>query len=122
MSASSNVNASNLENATSALKLPKLEISRFSGDSGKFVEFVISFTNVSLYNDSLTKSEKFLHLKSLLSGPVNNVVAGFELNEQNYDSCLELLKQRLGRKDYIINSYVTYIYMMLEILLKRKSS
>lgn len=95
------------ENSATALKLPKLEMSRFSGDSSNFMEFFNCFNSAIGSNDSLTKIEKFQYLKSLLSGPAYNVVAGFELNEKNYDSCIELLKQRYGRNDYIINSYMT---------------
>ncbi|GBL92837.1 hypothetical protein AVEN_51225-1, partial [Araneus ventricosus] len=101
------LNKSNIsENAASALKLPKLEIPRFSGDSN-FMEFFGCFDSAIGSNDSLSKIEKFQYLKSLLSPPAYNVVAGFELNEKNYDSCLELLKQRYGRTDFIINSYMS---------------
>ncbi|XP_055944625.1 uncharacterized protein LOC129975587 [Argiope bruennichi] len=93
-------------NAVSALKLPKLEIPRFSGDTN-FMEFLNCYNSAIGYNDSLTKIEKFQYLKSLLSPPAYNVVAGFELNEKNYDSCIELLNQRYGRKDFIINSYMS---------------
>ncbi|GFT76376.1 integrase catalytic domain-containing protein [Nephila pilipes] len=82
---SSNLNASNLENTASALKLPK---PRFSGDSGIFVELFNCFDNATGSNDSLTKIEKFLRLISLLSGHACNVVNGFKISEQNYDSCL----------------------------------
>ncbi|GBM03663.1 hypothetical protein AVEN_134897-1 [Araneus ventricosus] len=103
----SSLNKSNIsENAASALKLPKLEIPRFSGDSN-FMEFFGCFDSAIGSNDSLSKIEKFQYLKSLLSPPAYNVVAGFELNEKNYDSCLELLKQRYGRIDFIINSYMS---------------
>lgn len=104
-------NTSNTLSVTSehnihAIKLPKLEIPHFSGGSN-FMEFLNCFDNAIGSNESLSKIEKFQYLKSLLNPPAYNVVAGFELNEKNYDSCLELLKQRYGRSDFIINSYMS---------------
>ncbi|XP_042900642.1 uncharacterized protein [Parasteatoda tepidariorum] len=103
---SHNTSTETVEHTFSALKLPKLEIPRFSGDSN-FTEFLNCFNSAIGTNDSLSKIEKFQYLKSLLSPPAYNVVAGFELNDKNYDSCIELLKQRYGRTDFIINSYMT---------------
>ncbi|GFT26900.1 integrase catalytic domain-containing protein [Nephila pilipes] len=55
---SSDLNSSKLENSASALKLPKLEIPRFSVDSGKFLEFSNGFDNTIGSNDFLAKIEK----------------------------------------------------------------
>lgn len=91
----------------SALKLPKLELGKFNGDSSKFTEFFNCFNNAIGNNEGLTKVEKFQYLKSLLIGPAYYMVEGFEINEKNYDSCLELLKGRFGKTDVIINTYMT---------------
>ena len=55
---------------------------------------------------SLSKVQKFAYLKSLLFGLACNVVEGFSLIEQNYDSCIEILKNHYGKTDLIINAYV----------------
>ncbi|XP_071044571.1 uncharacterized protein [Parasteatoda tepidariorum] len=92
---SHNTSTETVEHTFSALKLSKLEIPRFSGDSN-FTKFLNCFNSAIGTNDSLSKIEKFQYLKSLLSSPAYNAVAGFELNDKNYDSCIELLQQRYG--------------------------
>ena len=95
--------------SVSAVKLPKLSIDKFSGDCSQFLDFFNCFTNAIDNNESLTKIEKFQFLKSLLIGPAYNVVAGFELNEDNYDSCLKMLKDRYGNRDMIISCHMNKI-------------
>ncbi len=59
-----------------ALKLPKLEIPRFSGDSN-FMEFLNCSDSAIGTNDFVSKIENFhQYLKSFLSGSAYNLIAG----------------------------------------------
>lgn len=95
--------------SVSAVKLPKLNIEKFTGDTSHFLEFINTFTSAIDKNESLTKLEKFQYLKSLLSGSAYNIVAGFELNDQNYSVCLNLLQERYGKRENIISCHMNKI-------------
>ncbi|XP_054713000.1 uncharacterized protein LOC129222513 [Uloborus diversus] len=88
------------------IKLPKLNIEKFNGDTCLWLEFFNVYESAIHLNPTLNKLEKFSYLKTLLSGPAFNCVSGFALNESNYDACINILKDRYGRKDLIINSHM----------------
>ena len=58
-------------------------------------------------NSNLTKTDKFSYLRSYLTGAAANVVAGLPLTEANYDNAIQLLHNRFGRKDLVINAHMT---------------
>lgn len=92
--------------------LPKLAIPNFSGDSHLFLDFYNCFLTIIDSNNSLTKVEKFIYLKSYLSGEAYQIVAGFALTEENYSSCLNLLKERYGKSERIISVYMNKLLEM----------
>lgn len=46
-------------------------------------------------------------MKSYLSGAVAKTVAGLMLTDSNYDHALEILRDRYGRKDIVVNAHMT---------------
>lgn len=88
------------------LKLPRLQMCTYYGDTCKWLEFWNQFENSIHNNTSLRKTEKFAYLKSLLGGKALDSVSGFTLCDQNYDSSIEILKERFGRTDIVISSHV----------------
>ncbi|GBM20678.1 hypothetical protein AVEN_150654-1 [Araneus ventricosus] len=91
------------------VKLPKLTIEKFTGNPQEWTEFWNSFETTIHENNVLSKVEKFSYLKMYLSGKALNVVSGFELSSENYDNCIKILKDRFGRKDVIVSSYMNKI-------------
>ncbi|GBO18375.1 hypothetical protein AVEN_130646-1 [Araneus ventricosus] len=81
-----NIPANNAETKRPAtsINLPKLRIPTFSGDASTFLEFINSFSNAIDSNESLNNVEKFIYLKSFLSGEAYKSVSGFSLTEENY--------------------------------------
>ena len=49
-------------------------------------------------NDGLSSVDKFSYLRSLLLGSAKSAVGGFVLTSANYESAIELLKKRYGKK------------------------
>ncbi|GFR25346.1 uncharacterized protein TNCT_463861 [Trichonephila clavata] len=74
-------NESNIRtnNPALSLNLPKLRIPNFSGDSSTYLEFINSFTNAIDANESLNNVDKFIYLKSFLSGEASKIVSSFAL-------------------------------------------
>ncbi|KAF8795057.1 hypothetical protein HNY73_002952 [Argiope bruennichi] len=85
-----------------SINLPKLRIPTFNEDANTFIEFINSFNNATDSNDSLSNVDKFIYLKSFLSSEAFKIVSAFSLTEENYNSCLSLLKDRYGKQDHLI--------------------
>ena len=80
------------------VKLPKLEVRKFSGKLEDWQEFWDSFDSAIHSNDSLSNVEKFSYLRGLLLEPARSAIAEFALTSANYESAVELLKKRFGKK------------------------
>ena len=106
-SPSKNQNVENRATSSSAnsktvkVKLPKLEVRKFSGKLEEWQEFWDSFESAIHSNDSLSNVDKFFYLKGLLLEPVRSAIAGFALTSANYEAAVELLKKRFGKKTAI---------------------
>ncbi|GFV67290.1 DUF1758 domain-containing protein [Trichonephila clavipes] len=57
-------------------------------------------------NNSLNSIDKFTYLKGLLGSSALATVEGFAITAENYAKAVEILKDRFGRKDAIINSHM----------------
>ena len=114
--ASNPLNSSLTENAaspgtsanskTARVKLPKLEVRKFVGKLEEWQEFWDSFESAIHLNDSLSKVDKFSYLRGLLVGPARSAIAGFTLTSANYESAVELLKNRYRKKTAIQRAHV----------------
>lgn len=63
---------------------------------------------VTIHNNTdIGKVDQFNYLKSYMSGPASNVIAGLTLTEANYENAIELLKSRFGHKDLVINAHMS---------------
>nr|GBL65170.1 hypothetical protein AVEN_27691-1 [Araneus ventricosus] len=91
---------------TKVMKMPRLQMSTFYGDSSKWLDFWNQFECTIHNNGNLSKTEKFTYLKSLLSGNALSAISGFVLSDRNYDSSIEILKDRFGRQDIVISSHM----------------
>ena len=90
-----------------SVKLPKLTIQKFCGDVSLWRDFWNQFETAIHKNETLSKTERFIYLKSYLTGAAAKTVAGLMLTERNYDHALELLRDRYGRKDIVVNMHMT---------------
>ena len=115
--ASNPLNSSLTENAaspgtsanskTARVKLPKLEVRKFVGKLEEWQEFWDSFESAIHLNNSLSKVDKFSYLRGLLVGLARSAIAGFTLTSANYESAVELLKNRYGKKTAIQPAHVS---------------
>ncbi|GBL61832.1 hypothetical protein AVEN_19745-1, partial [Araneus ventricosus] len=88
------------------VRLPKLTIPKFNGDSLYWNSFWNSFGVAIHDNTSLSKVEKFNYLRSYLSANALSAIEGFSISDENYDSVVEILKNRFGRRDIIIHAHM----------------
>ena len=78
----------------SSVKLPKLEIKRYSGDLKDWQKFWGQFDAAVHSNPSLTPVEKFNYLKTLVTGAAEVSTEGLALNDANYSTAVRRLQDR----------------------------
>ena len=92
-------------NKTASVRLPILEIPTFSGDRLKWTEFWDTFEATVDKNSNISNIEKLNYLLSKLSGEAKHSVSGILLSNENYAVVVELLKERYGDSQTVINSH-----------------
>ena len=98
------------ENTKLTVKLPKIELRKFDGDILKWTEFWDAFESTIHSNKSLHNVDKFNYLKGQLQEQASEVLSGLELTNENYNVAVEILKERYGRKQFMIDAH--YAKMM----------
>ncbi|KAG0432653.1 hypothetical protein HPB47_020633 [Ixodes persulcatus] len=58
---------------------------------------------------SLSNAEKFLYLRSALTGRTASTIAGIQTTGENYDTVVELLSDRFGRTDVLIQERLSQL-------------
>uniref|UniRef100_A0A183BQG3 CCHC-type domain-containing protein n=1 Tax=Globodera pallida TaxID=36090 RepID=A0A183BQG3_GLOPA len=81
--------------ATPFYQFQPMQLEKFSGIKRRWPEFYESYKS-AIAGHSIGKAEKFNILRNLLSGEARDLVAGFRLEDQNYDVALQLLKDTYG--------------------------
>lgn len=103
-------------------KLPKLVLPKFPGDVTTWMGFWDLYKSAVHDNVSLSKIDKFNHLKSLLEGAASRAIQGLALSSDNYDSAVEILEQRFGKTQQIISTHIEEILKLQPCLTDRPSS
>ena len=88
------------------VKLPKLTILPFKGELTSWTTFWDSYQAAIDVNTSLSDIDKFNYLRSLLQGPTLDAIAGLTLTAANYQEAVEVLKERFGNKQQIIDKHM----------------
>ena len=71
----------------------------------KWTEFWDTFETTIDQNESLSDIEKLKYLNSKLTGEAKQAVSGILLSYENYRVAIDLLKERFGDKQTVINSH-----------------
>lgn len=87
-------------------RLPKLNLPTFSGNPLHWFTFWDSFEAAVHSNTGLGGVQKFTYLKAQLMGDASRAVAGFPLTNSNYEQAVNLLRERFGQPNKIINAHM----------------
>ena len=93
----------------SHVKLPKMVLKNYAGDPLEWISFWESF-EAAVDSQPISNIEKMNYLKNYLKGEAERSISGFSLSNENYTSAVELLKQRFGQKQTLINSYMEALW------------
>ncbi|KAL3121640.1 hypothetical protein niasHT_006146 [Heterodera trifolii] len=72
-----------------------IQLDKFFGQKRKWPEFYESFKS-AIGSQSISKAQKLNLLRNLLGGEARELTAGFRLEDQNYETVLQLLKDTYG--------------------------
>ena len=78
---------------------------KFIGQPNSWQEFWDNFSSSVHENSGLNDIHRFVHLRSLVEGTAYDTIAGLALTATNYKVAVDLLKQRLGQRQLIINCH-----------------
>ena len=92
--------------APSKPRHPKLVLPKFKGDVKDLSAFWDSFNSAIHENNVITKVDKFNYLNALLEGSAFERVQGLTLTGPNYDSAIQMLKERFGSPQQIISAHI----------------
>ena len=95
---------------TARVKLPKLEVRKFSGRLEHWQEFWDCFESAIHLNEGLSDVDKFSYLRGLLLEPARSAIAGFSLTAANYAAAVEPLKKRFGKKVAIQRTLINELF------------
>ena len=87
-------------------KLSKLELKPFDGNILNWQPFWDRFKSSIDSNWSINPVDKFAYLQSYLSLSVSECISGLTTTAENYNEVAELLKQRYGNTQVLINAHM----------------
>ncbi|GFW03838.1 uncharacterized protein TNCV_2049541 [Trichonephila clavipes] len=97
------------------INLPKLHINKYSGNYSEWLDFYNLFESSIHNNNRLSKVDKFNYLKSYLCGNALACINGFPISDDNYDRALDLLKDRFGNKNMLINAHLSNLLNLIPV-------
>ena len=89
-----------------AIKLPKLTLKPFSGDLLDWLTFWDGLASAIDHNTDLSNVDKMNYLTGLLKGEAARTIPGLLLSNGNYTRAVQILQQRYGQKQTLINHYL----------------
>ena len=98
-----------------SVKLPKLEIKRFSGYPSHWRSFWDSFQAAVGKHSHIEDVEKFNFLKGLLEGKAAMAISGLELSNENYKEAVSLLSDRFGSKQVVITHHMDTLLQIVPV-------
>ena len=92
----------------SAVKMPKLVITKFNGTAQDWLRFWGQF-ETQIDKSSVAAVTKFSYLKELVEPKVRKLIHGLPFTVDGYDKAKDLLNRRYGKTSDVIGAYVRKI-------------
>ena len=97
------------------VKLPKLNLKRFTGEPLEWKSFMETFDAAVNSRPNLSNIEKFTYLKSFLEGIALQAIEGFPLTSENYIRAWNLLIERYGNPQLVISSHMNNLIKLEKV-------
>lgn len=111
----SNSRFSNNSKHSINVKLPSIELPKFSGLYEKWYEFKELYLSLIHNADFLDSVQKFHYLRTSLEGQALQCIKSIDLSGQNYDIAWNLLCERYNNKRLIIHKHIKSLFSLSEV-------
>ncbi len=91
------------------IKLPKFEMQKFFGDILTWKGFWDEFSSAVHNAPTVSAINKFHYLRAQLGGDALKTVSGLQFTAENYQVAVDLLNDRFGRNQVIIEAHYTAV-------------
>ena len=95
--------------SSGASGLPKLKLTEFSGDPLEWPEWSSLF-DVVVHQKPISDTEKMQYLKTSLTGQAKAAISGIGFSSQSYYHAWDILCEKYGRSDVIVNAQFKKIH------------
>ncbi|XP_018376531.1 PREDICTED: uncharacterized protein LOC108769820 [Trachymyrmex cornetzi] len=102
------------------IKLPKLDLPKFSGKYDEWFPFFDTFKSLIHANAALSDIQRLQYLRASLTGDAAKLIIALEISSANYEVAWNPLKERYDNKRAIVHSHVKAI-MELPSMAKEKN-
>ena len=103
------------------VKLPKIEIQKFSGDPKDYRTFRDAFNVAIGDRHELSDVEKFTYLRSYVRGDAENSIKGLPAKGDNYAEAISILEQRYGNVQVIVNSHMDALIKLPQVVNEKQT-
>ena len=88
------------------VKTPKIDLKSFDGNILNWQSWWDQYEAAVHNQPKMAAVNKFCYLKRLLCSSAEECISGLSLTNENYPKAIELLKERYGNKQILINAYI----------------
>ncbi|KAI8440876.1 hypothetical protein MSG28_009178 [Choristoneura fumiferana] len=98
--------------STRGIKLPTIQIPRFSGQYDEWLEFHDLFVSLIHESTSISDIQKFHYLRASLEGAAAQVVKSLEFSARNYKIAWDLLCDRYDNKRLLVQNHIQALFAL----------
>lgn len=102
-------------NVINTVKLPRIELPSFSGNYTEWNNFKDLFESLIANNASLSNVQRLHYLKLSLNGEAELLLKNVVINDANYASAWNTLKERYDNSRAIINAHLTELFELRDV-------
>nr|XP_053600617.1 uncharacterized protein LOC128669669 [Plodia interpunctella] len=107
-------------NSNRLVKLPTIQLPKFSGSYDNWLEFRDTFTSLIHCNREIDEINKFHYLRASLEGSAAVVIHSVQFSASNYAIAWKLLCERFDIKRLLIQNHISALFN-LEVITKESS-
>ncbi|KAL0860640.1 hypothetical protein ABMA27_009990 [Loxostege sticticalis] len=97
-------------NTRNLIKLPTIQLPKFSGSYENWLEFHDTFNSLIHSNNDIDNINKFHYLRASLEGTAALVIQSIEFSSNNYNVAWNLLCERFDNKRLLIQNHVSALF------------
>ncbi|CAH1977613.1 unnamed protein product [Acanthoscelides obtectus] len=97
------------------VRLPKIELPKYSGDANSWVEFREIYNSLIHENESITDIQKFHYLKAALQGDAVNSIQCIDFTAANYKNAYDAVIERYDNVKLLTHNHVQSIFNITPI-------